>query len=83
MLFGLLHIQKQKDNKVYVIATVDVYHHIVQDEKPEVQQIVDEPQAQPVIQQAHAESKPAQKPVVSKKETVAQPPKDPQRITKK
>lgn len=78
VLFGLLHIEKQKDNKMYVIATVDVYHHIAKDE-PVIETVPEDPKPQPLIQQAHAESKP----VVSKKETVAQPPKNPQRITKK
>ena len=78
---GLLHIQKQKDNKVYVIATVDVYHHIAQDpvETPKVETI-----EKPLVQVAHAEqSKPKKtQPIVSKKEIVAPAPKDPQRITK-
>lgn len=87
VLFGLLHIQKQKDNKVYVIATVDVYHHIAQDP---VETLKIETVSQPLVQQAHAEQAPAPKPapkkpqpVVAKKETVAPPPKDPQKIIKK
>lgn len=87
VLFGLLHIQKQNDNKIYVIATVDVYHHIAQDpvETPKIETV-----SQPLVQQAHAEQAPAPKPapkkpqpVVAKKETVAPPPKDPQKIIKK
>lgn len=82
VLFGLLHIEKQKDNKLYVIATVDVYHHIANDE-PVIETVPEDPKPQPLVQQAHAESKPVQKPVVSKKETVAQAPANPSRITKK
>lgn len=84
VLFGLLHIQKQKDNKVYVIATVDVYHHMVDDRQPDIQKGGEEKPA--LVQQAHAESQPVQKapqPVIAKKEVVAPAPKDPQRITKK
>jgi hypothetical protein len=69
VLFGLVHMENQKENKLFVIATVDVYHHIAHDEPGPIPK-----ETAPVINtvQPKKETKPVAKTQVN-----------PKRITKK